>query len=51
MMSSPTSPSATGIPSPSTTASAQPSSGRPMRTGAVPSISAAQATTVASVGP
>ena len=36
---------------PSTTARSQPSRGRPMLTGLLPSISAPQATTVASVGP
>ena len=51
MMSSPVPPSGTGIPSASTTASAQPSSGRPMRTGPSALSGAAHATTVASVGP
>ncbi len=51
MTSSPTSPTPTGTPSLSTTARSQPGSGSPMLTGPVPSSLAAQATTVASVGP
>ncbi|CAB4884245.1 unannotated protein [freshwater metagenome] len=51
MTSSPTSPTATGVPEASTTARSQPSSGNPMRTGPLPSMMDAHATTVASVGP
>ncbi len=49
--SSPTPPGATRCPASSTTARSHPSNGSPIRTGAVPSMSAPHATTVASVGP
>ena len=51
MTSSPTSPAATGFSSLSTTTRSQPSSDMPMVTGSPGLSSAAQATTVASVGP
>ncbi len=51
MTSSPVPPIGTGSPASSTTASSQPSSGRPILTGPSPVSSEPQATTVASVGP
>ena len=51
MISSPISPAGTGTPPGSTTARSHPASGSPMRTGPSAASGAAQATTVASVGP